>query len=1063
MKRKLLAYLLTLAMALSLLPTAALASGGADPTEVQGYDALKTALEGSAATIKLAGNITSEFSLTVAAGRNVTIDLNGYSITREKTFDNTYYYTNKELVATAPTLMVCGKLTLKDSRTGGSINSNITVKDGIVEYLYSVRNCAVWVDGGTFEMQSGTISATTNGDAAIGVYMTKYSGEAGGTFTMKNGTINVGGTSYLGNAYGVYVGGSTNKAVFTMEGGTINAVAKVVLPNEDGTMPGPTGDGHGVHVDGNGTDSVNGVFNMTGGKIVSAGYGISGDDAAGNTDIDIKNAEISGYAAAIYHPQAGTLDIEDSTLTGTTGLEAKGGTINIKSGIFNSLLEPGQGGRTYGSDQNKGISTKGWAVAVVNNNNYNTTEAVVTIDGGVYNAPMGVFDDSEPDTETGHNYKLVIKGGTFQNSVRMYGYDTEKYTSYGSTVKPAETDSIVITGGTFKYAPTYHVDGKDYVVVKNTSGNHKVVAASAVDEVAQKDATCTAVGNIKYYEYEADEGETTVACYKWSDARDNQVYAWDSTNVKSFYVYYTNDAYLISAVEHEWEKKSETAAGEATEGSITYKCKNCTEENKVTLEPIGVHHDDSKTGTLTRHNKVEANCKTLTNGTKEYWTCSNTECKDKKFVKSKDDSTFVEVEDKDLVIKYAHEIEKIEGKDATCTESGLTDGTKCRTCEVTLNPPTDIPAKGHTRSVAERVDETSANCTIDGSYEEIIKCSTCNKELSSTKVVVPALGHDLAYVSDGSAGHHQKCTREDCNYVTSTEAHTYGSNRTCGLCGYTKSSGGSSSGGSSSGGSSSSTTYAVSVDKTTNGSVSVSPKNASKGTTVTVTTTPDKGWTLETLTVLDKDGKEVDLKTVTVGEKYTFTMPSGKVEIKATFMEDNTILNYFADVKASDYFYDAVLWAAENGITTGVDDLHFAPETSCTRAQIVTFLWRAAGSPEPKSVSSFTDVASDSYYAKAVAWAIENGITNGTGNDKFSPDETCTRAQSVTFLARALDGKATANAEFSDVPADSWYAEAVAWAAANGVTEGIGGGLFGSGDDCTRGQIVTFLFRAYVK
>ncbi len=258
-------------------------------------------------------------------------------------------------------------------------------------------------------------------------------------------------------------------------------------------------------------------------------------------------------------------------------------------------------------------------------------------------------------------------------------------------------------------------------------------------------------------------------------------------------------------------------------------------------------------------------------------------------------------------------------------------------------------------------------------------------------------------------------------------------------------------------------TYAVSVDKTENGSVSVSPKNASKRTTVTVTVTPDKGWTLETLTVLDKNGKEVELTIVTACEKYTFKMPSGKVTVSAAFMEDNTMLNYFADVTASDYFYDAVLWAAEKGITKGVDDLHFAPNDTCTRAQIVTFLWRAAGSPEPRSVSSFTDVASDSYYAKAVAWAVENGITNGTGAGAFSPNEVCTRAQSVTFLARALGGKAAASTSFSDVPVDSWYAEAVAWAAANGVTEGIGGGLFGSGNNCTRGQIVTFLFRAYVK
>ena len=257
--------------------------------------------------------------------------------------------------------------------------------------------------------------------------------------------------------------------------------------------------------------------------------------------------------------------------------------------------------------------------------------------------------------------------------------------------------------------------------------------------------------------------------------------------------------------------------------------------------------------------------------------------------------------------------------------------------------------------------------------------------------------------------------------------------------------------------------YTVSVDKTANGSVSASHKNASEGETVTVTITPDKGWTLEALTVLDKDGNEVKLTTVTVGEKYTFKMPSGKVEVKATFMEDNTILNYFVDVNAGDYFYDAVIWAAENGITKGVDDLRFAPNSTCTRAQIVSFLWRAAGSPEPKSVSSFSDVASDSYYAKAVAWAIENNITSGTGENRFSPDEICTRAQAVTFLARALDGQAAVSTAFSDVPADSWYAEAVAWAAENGVTEGIGGGLFGSDNYCTRGQIVTFLFRAYNK
>ncbi len=259
-------------------------------------------------------------------------------------------------------------------------------------------------------------------------------------------------------------------------------------------------------------------------------------------------------------------------------------------------------------------------------------------------------------------------------------------------------------------------------------------------------------------------------------------------------------------------------------------------------------------------------------------------------------------------------------------------------------------------------------------------------------------------------------------------------------------------------------TYSVSTpSKTEHGTVTVSPKNASKGDTVTVTVKPDSGYVLETLTVTDKNGNELTLKDKGNG-KYTFTMPAGKVEVKATFMEDNSMLNFFYDVPNNAYFYEAVKWAVKNGITTGVGNNLFAPEQPCTRAQIVTFLWRAAGSPEPKGAASgMTDVVSGSYYEKAVAWAIENGITTGTTTSTFSPDATCTRAQAVTFLARALNAKAASAAEFSDVPTDSYFADAVAWAAANGVTEGIGGGLFGSDNDCTRGQIVTFLYRAYNK
>ena len=255
-------------------------------------------------------------------------------------------------------------------------------------------------------------------------------------------------------------------------------------------------------------------------------------------------------------------------------------------------------------------------------------------------------------------------------------------------------------------------------------------------------------------------------------------------------------------------------------------------------------------------------------------------------------------------------------------------------------------------------------------------------------------------------------------------------------------------------------TYPVNVPgETERGSVSSNVKNASKGSTVTITVEPEDGFQLADLTVTDKDGNELPLTDKGDG-KYTFTMPAGKVEVNATFAE-KIETSPFADVSTDAYYYEAVKWAAEQGITGGVGGGLFAPDQSCTRAQIVTFLWRAAGSPEPKSMRSFSDVPEDSYYAKAVAWAVENGITVGTSATTFSPDATCTRAQGVTFLFRAAKASADGAPAFRDVAADAYYAAAVKWATANSVTNGTGGGLFGSDNDCTRAQIVTFLWRLY--
>lgn len=261
-------------------------------------------------------------------------------------------------------------------------------------------------------------------------------------------------------------------------------------------------------------------------------------------------------------------------------------------------------------------------------------------------------------------------------------------------------------------------------------------------------------------------------------------------------------------------------------------------------------------------------------------------------------------------------------------------------------------------------------------------------------------------------------------------------------------------------------TYAVSTPAAENGSVTVSPRNASAGSTVTITVKPDSGYVLETISVTDRNGN--DLKLTDRGNgKYTFTMPGSRVEAKVTFMEDNSVLNFFYDVPNGAYYYDAVKWAVDNGITGGVGNSLFAPNQPCTRGQIVTFLWRAAGSPVVNYAMNMTDVAEDAYYGEAVRWALSEGITTGIGDITFGPDAACTRAQAVAFLFRyavasRMDAVTLADliSGFADAASVPGYAvSAMNWALSQGIMQGSGTQLL-SGNTCTRAQIVTFLYRA---
>ena len=257
------------------------------------------------------------------------------------------------------------------------------------------------------------------------------------------------------------------------------------------------------------------------------------------------------------------------------------------------------------------------------------------------------------------------------------------------------------------------------------------------------------------------------------------------------------------------------------------------------------------------------------------------------------------------------------------------------------------------------------------------------------------------------------------------------------------------------GGSSGYSYYTTKAAAGTGGSISPSGNvSVREGKDQTFTITPDKGYAVSNV--------KIDGKSIGAVKSYTFENVRRTHTIEVIFMKanGNPQAGVFVDVAEGSYYEEAIDWAVEKGITNGVSSNMFAPNDPCTRAQIVTFLWRAAGSPAPKSISSFTDVPADAFYAKAVAWAVENGITSGTGESKFSPNATCTRAQAVTFLYRASGSPTVSgSAEFSDVSATAFYADAVAWAAKKGITTGIGGGLFGADNDCTRGQIVTFLWR----
>ena len=970
MKRKLLSILLTLCLAFSLLPTAALADGEGTPALAEVSAAAGTALPAAVDGVITLENGTYVMSedttatIKVPNGKNATLDLNGKTLTN-KTGEHTI------IVENGATLTI----------TGNGIVDNVSHRKAAI-----YNEGEVTLNGGTFERsaEKGTYSSYGNGGNSW--------------YTIANyGTMEIN--------TGVTVKNAGGYSSMIRNGGDVTADCNLTIKG------------------GNFTGGVNTVKNDSFGVLT-----INGGNFSNTAQYVIMNWNKAEITAGTFQ----TLDTASAVLfTSAYGGDANTiGKLSISGGEFKHASDTQEMIVDHYDASNSGTAAVTGGKFDADISKYISTDYVQSADGTVEK-----LGETNAVAKVGDTYYKTLADAVAaadNNTVTLL-----KDVTAGITIPAGKTMTLDLNGKTL-------TNVNDHTILNN--GNLTITGTGKVDNISHAKGALynkgTVVVNGGTFDRSKENGKTS------NDSGSNSWYT--IKNVGSMTIH---DGATV-----------QTAGNNTTLGKFSslvsngYFDANDYSTNKGLDQPILTIDGGTFRGGLNTIKNDDRAKLTINGGTfSNYY----------------------------QAVVQNHNISEITGGTFTAASDANAETYGIYNCgcgaEIDLGTLTVSGGTftGATYAVAE-VSSLNAAVNISGGQfagtkAAIVKSSTSKATIavsggkfsSDPSVYVVGNGNTNIVKRDGSEGAYTytvlaKSGLTSGVYLTNPSgalaSNYYVSSTANGV--WTVSYSAPYSGGSSS----YDPTYSVSTpSKTKNGSVTVSPKSASKGDTVTVTVKPDSGYVLETLTVTDKNGNELTLKDKGNG-KYTFTMPAGKVEVKATFMEDNSMLNFFYDVPNNAYFYEAVKWAVENGITTGVGNDLFAPEQPCTRAQIVTFLWRAAGSPEPKGAASgMTDVVSGSYYEKAVAWAIENGITTGTTTSTFSPDATCTRAQAVTFLARALKAKAASAAEFSDVPTGSYFADAVAWAAANGVTEGIGGGLFGSDNDCTRGQIVTFLYRAYNK
>ena len=1095
MKRKLLSVLLTFCLAFSLLPTAALAEGEkvAQVGETK-YETLQAAVNAATtenSTVTLLKDVTED--ITIPTGKNITLDLGNSTLTNKSgdtitvalgatltitgnsedeskvgTVDNV---TNgKADIVNNGTVILNGGTYLRSKETGVGANTS-----GGNSYYNILNHGEMTINNDTMVMQEGKYSSlivngyydyaggsdsrqnyvvginqaapklTINNGAFLGGVNTIKNDDGGeliingggfgneeGCAVMNNNTATIKGGRFIAEGnyvlYSRYINGTVNTGKLTVtdgefegnlaqinnapiaiSGGTFTTDPTAYLA--EGYMSPKVGDSYKVGLE---TDAVAQIGDNKYTTLPDAfKAATSGDTIKLLTDVRTDGTDSRDARLMIRVPI--TLDLNEHTIYSPDNMGNNDINFVALNVIADTTLKATTGGIDTGRNGGYAINVNEGAKLTIDGGKYYGGGTAVQVQKGELTINNGYFDAEAFSGSYGYDFiincidsayknetaKVAIKGGYFAH------FDPSNNSAEGAGTNFVADGYVSVTSDKSGY--DYKVVQKTYtgtIVVKPAVAEPEVKVSDNIQNKEAVEAAAKTVSAPTLSTAAADEAQ------KIDEAKATELVAkaTDVTGETSTKKLYVQTALKVEPTAYSAENKTLTL-------DITpqYRVVASTADK---ADEIKLNGDDKNAQVVQDYQKL-----TITAPTEISMQLPDG------FATAGNKLSIKHIKDNGTVEYYTGTVSEESSKlYVTFTTKGFSP--------FTISAPAASIGETMYPTLAEAIAKAA-----NGNAVKLEKNCTESVTVSGKSLTINKNSHEYDFAKVTVDANSTKTVSGDGKTLTIT---------------YTAPS--------SSSGSSSDPTYSVSTpSKTENGSVTVSPKSASKGDTVTVTVKPDSGYVLETLTVTDKNGNELTLKDKGNG-KYTFTMPSGKVEVKATFMEDNSMLNFFYDVPNDAYFYEAVKWAVKNGITTGVGNDLFAPEQPCTRAQIVTFLWRAAGSPEPKGAASgMTDVVSGSYYEKAVAWAIENGITTGTTTSTFSPDATCTRAQAVTFLARALNAKAASAAEFSDVPADSYFTDAVAWAAANGVTEGIGGGLFGSDNDCTRGQIVTFLYRAYNK